>query len=379
MLSDLARPVVEKARQAAPLLIFGGGTCAKMLASYLADVEGVSPTALVISDGRRETSEYTTLKGNVIKFMEISEVKREIKSSGGGAVFDTVVTTKDVIKSMMEDLLASIGGGEYFDITGRLYYDICRAYIDRHIKHFKADDRLDLEADQIFKFGSISVANPLPCNPDNEEFLFATLGDEIFPRAYGDTSLAAEGPYEIPPVDLKPGDVVIDAGANIGLFSCCAASIGCDVMAFEPDEDPRKALEKQKEIYPNIKIFPMGLSDEDGEATFYFSSTGSANTSLAIKYGQTLAEKKIAIAKLDTLVENGTIPRVDFIKADVEGAERNLLLGAQEVMRRFAPKLSICTYHLPDDKEVLTSIVKKANPNYIIEHKWRKLYAYVPA
>ena len=55
-----------------------------------------------------------------------------------------------------------------------------------------------------------------------------------------------------------------------------------------------------------------------------------------------------------------------------------MLAGAQETLRRFAPKLAICTYHLPDDKEVLEGLIKQANPDYIVTHRWKKLYAYVP-
>lgn len=55
-----------------------------------------------------------------------------------------------------------------------------------------------------------------------------------------------------------------------------------------------------------------------------------------------------------------------------------MLKGAVNVLRDFAPKLSICTYHLPDDKMVLEQIVKDANPDYIIEHDYKKMYCYVP-
>ena len=68
---------------------------------------------------------------------------------------------------------------------------------------------------------------------------------------------------------------------------------------------------------------------------------------------------------------------VDFIKADIEGAERYMLMGARETLGKFAPKLSICTYHFPDDPEVLEKIILEANPNYKIEHRWKKLYAIV--
>jgi len=69
---------------------------------------------------------------------------------------------------------------------------------------------------------------------------------------------------------------------------------------------------------------------------------------------------------------------LEFIKADIEGSEREMLKGAVKTLKKFTPKLSLCTYHLPDGKEVLTNLILAANPNYVIEYKWEKLFAYVP-
>ena len=81
---------------------------------------------------------------------------------------------------------------------------------------------------------------------------------------------------------------------------------------------------------------------------------------------------------LDAFVERNNIEHVDFIKADIEGAERNMLRGATRILKEFAPKLSICTYHLPDDPQVLREIILNANPKYRIVEKIKKMYAYVP-
>ena len=83
------------------------------------------------------------------------------------------------------------------------------------------------------------------------------------------------------------------------------------------------------------------------------------------------------LAKNDAFVEKNSIERVDFIKADVEGAERNMLRGAKRILRDFSPKLSLCSYHLPDDPQVLREIILDANPEYQIVEKFKNLYAYV--
>ncbi|MBP3444189.1 MAG: FkbM family methyltransferase, partial [Methanocorpusculaceae archaeon] len=67
----------------------------------------------------------------------------------------------------------------------------------------------------------------------------------------------------------------------------------------------------------------------------------------------------------------------DFIKADIEGAERQMMKGAVETLKRDAPKISICTYHFADDAAVLREIIKAANPAYRISEKWKKMYARV--
>jgi len=55
-----------------------------------------------------------------------------------------------------------------------------------------------------------------------------------------------------------------------------------------------------------------------------------------------------------------------------------MLMGAQNILREFSSKIAICTYHLPDDPEVLQGLILNANPRYVVEHKWKKMYAYMP-
>lgn len=201
----------------------------------------------------------------------------------------------------------------------------------------------------------------------------------------GVESLIEEGPYELDQVQLEYGDVVLDCGANIGIFSTYAASQGCNVYAFEPTPATITILEKNKELYPeNFHIVPKAVSDENGMITFYcYGDANSINsvidsTSQYSSHYKLSHEIKVPTVTLDSFVKEANLQRIDFIKADIEGSERQMLKGARNILKTYAPKLSICTYHLPDDKEVLEQLILDANPNYRIIHKWKKLYAYVP-
>jgi FkbM family methyltransferase len=193
-----------------------------------------------------------------------------------------------------------------------------------------------------------------------------------------------EGPYQWKKVHLKKGDVVIDAGGNIGLFSLFAAKYyNCKSYAFEPFEEILPVLKKNIQMNgldDLIHVCPYGLSNANNTAIFNIArdNIGASSIVLSDDKNPNNNMTEIQCVSLDSWVEENQITKIDFIKADIEGAERLLLQGATKVLQTFQPKLSICTYHLPDDKQVLERIIKKANPNYKIVHVYQKLYAYVP-
>lgn len=186
----------------------------------------------------------------------------------------------------------------------------------------------------------------------------------------------AEGSYENPAyVTVKKGDIVLDCGANMGLYSAVASREGGVVYAFEPSNFIiEKYLHITAEENPNIHIVNSALSDQRGEAEFIIEEIDLGHSRLKDEEGK--KTEKVIVTTVDDFVREQELERVDFIKADIEGAERNMLQGATWVLQYFAPKLSICTYHLPDDPDVLEKIIKKANPDYIVHHEPKKLYAW---
>jgi len=70
------------------------------------------------------------------------------------------------------------------------------------------------------------------------------------------------------------------------------------------------------------------------------------------------------IITLDNYVREKNLPRVDFIKLDVEGAELDVLKGAATTIARFKPILALSAYHKWDDFWVLMNFVKSIRPDY---------------
>lgn len=189
-----------------------------------------------------------------------------------------------------------------------------------------------------------------------------------------------EGPYELNEnVCVNNGDVVIDCGANTGFFSAVASCRGAEtIYAFEPlDIVIEKYLSITANNNKNITIINSAVSDKEGETTFIIDpqNIGGSRIGNDINGMRSIV---VRLTTLDNFVNMKKIKKINFIKCDIEGAERDMLKGATWVLQNMQPKLSICTYHYPEDPELLEEIIMKANPNYIVEHRYKKLYAYVP-
>jgi len=228
-----------------------------------------------------------------------------------------------------------------------------------------------------FNFKSIKL--PKVFEKNNQIIFVSQFLDIILSHSsdYG-RYIGGEGPYLYKKVQIKSGDIVVDAGANIGMFSALASHLGAIVYAFEPVKDTReKYLEQTARLNNNINIIPLALIDKNGIAEIQIVRERLSNSSSMVLSRENSTKEIINTITLDDWVKQNNIPRVDFIKADIEGAERLMLQGAKNVLKTYAPKLAICIYHLPDDKEVLTSLILEANPNYKIEYAWQKLYASI--
>ena len=169
--------------------------------------------------------------------------------------------------------------------------------------------------------------------------------------------------YERDGVRVAPeaGDVVIDGGACTGdtaaVFSNAVGAEG-RVFCFDPVADHIAVVEHNARQFPhpNVRAMPFGVGEKNVDAepirlNQYAPGFSSGNSVVPLR-------------SLDALVNQKELPKMQYIKLDVEGAELESLRGARESIRRFRPKLAVSLYHKPNDLFDLILYVKENFPFY---------------
>ncbi len=217
--------------------------------------------------------------------------------------------------------------------------------------------------------------------PNGDDFLLGVIAeyfDFIYPNMVRNTIpfFISEGPYEKENCVVKEGDTVIDAGANLGLFSWLIKNkIGSSgkIYMFEPIESLSTILKESIAINktaPMMTVVESAVSNEDGFV--YFEVQDFAGGSHKSEKGGL----KVPTITIDTYVKNNSIQKINFIKADIEGMEPNLIQGASETILRDKPRIAICTYHDRNHKKELTELIKKIRPDYKFAYSSHKLFAW---
>ncbi|MFA6236628.1 MAG: FkbM family methyltransferase [Bacteriovorax sp.] len=148
---------------------------------------------------------------------------------------------------------------------------------------------------------------------------------------------------------LKPNPVIIDIGANIGLYTCAYAQHFKDlnpvIFAFEAVDTNYNLLMKNIGInhFKNIHAFHVALGEAPGflefslpSADFVGNATGN-NVAETAESTSGMVVKKVKLDTLDNLASQNSITRCDFIKVDIEGAELFLFKGAKSFINKTRP------------------------------------------
>lgn len=141
---------------------------------------------------------------------------------------------------------------------------------------------------------------------------------------------------------VTPDDVVVDIGANQGIYTKMFSQLAKTVYCLEPNPTIFALLKKN---VPGANVHPlqMAASDRTGEIDFYLDKRpemGGVASSVNVLDGMGGAVEKVSVkaTTIDRLCEDfGIVPT--FIKADVEGHEPALFRGARETIKRHQPLL----------------------------------------
>ena len=137
---------------------------------------------------------------------------------------------------------------------------------------------------------------------------------------------------------LKPEDVFVDIGANIGFFTVIAAKCGAMVYAFEPEEGNYRRLLRNLKLNgldeARVKTYSCALGSETGQAVLHRSLTDNyGRVSLVSEHSPD--GLSVPVRRLDDILTSFASRHV--VKVDVEGAEVQVLDGALGAIGKMPP------------------------------------------
>jgi FkbM family methyltransferase len=166
--------------------------------------------------------------------------------------------------------------------------------------------------------------------------------------------------YKFREKSIRIGDVVVDLGSNIGVFTRWAYSEGASkVISFEPDKRYFKLLKLNSD--PRAVLFNAAVSDSIGTTTLYESSHLGGSNILGVPGCEN--SYTVRTYTLDYLFETGIIDKIDFLKIDTEGAEIKILNGISDKNLSKVRNISMEYHHshLNYDDDLRSKIIERLN------------------
>ncbi len=143
-------------------------------------------------------------------------------------------------------------------------------------------------------------------------------------------------------VTPEPGDYVIDCGA-------CYGGTTLNFADMENTSVYRANLHENINLLSRIGLFEHPVWSQS-DLAMSIIGTGPGTQ---VHFADIKGAKKVQSMKIDDFVFNNGLPRLDFIKMDIEGAEIEALKGAMRTIEKYRPKMAIAVYHkLPDFYEI---------------------------
>lgn len=174
-----------------------------------------------------------------------------------------------------------------------------------------------------------------------------------------------------PPIRVKEGDYVIDGGGCWGdtaLYFAHTAGQQGRIFTFEFTPENLDIFQRNRdlnpELSPRIELVRRALWDTSGETMRYSPHGPGTSMAQGVQSDGNHDSLQVTTISIDDFVSEKNLPRIDFIKMDIEGAELKALKGAEESIRAFKPRLAISVYHRQEDFMTIPAYVNNLNLGY---------------
>lgn len=167
------------------------------------------------------------------------------------------------------------------------------------------------------------------------------------------------------------GKLCLDIGAHVGIWSKRLSRDFDNVICFEPLQKHIDCHKKNCEELNNITLHDYALSDGENVTEMV---TRDFNSGMSSLLNRKFKDGTKVVIKTKTL-DSFDLPKMDFIKMDVEGYEKEVIAGGKNTILKYFPKIYIEIWPKNVDSiiEVMTSmeyVVKKMSAlNYLCEHE----------
>ena len=144
-------------------------------------------------------------------------------------------------------------------------------------------------------------------------------------------------------------------------------------IALEPDARNFRKLNEYAHGVEGVEIKCINAGAWNGNTTLLFDASGNRNAGIVSKGNIVSKIKEVPVVSVDSVLDGA---QVDYIKYDVEGSEKEALLGTVNTIKAHAPKLLVSLYHRSEDLFALPELVKELNPDYSL---YLRRFPYIPA
>lgn len=323
-----------------PIILYGTGNGADMVLDEL-DMLSVKLTAVAASDG--------FVRKRAFRGFEVISITDAVKlypdaviALGFATCIPEVMTNIKELAKIHKVIMPVV------PVFGDTFFN--REYIEKHISELEYSRSFlyDEESKRVFdSMVYFQFSGKL-------EYLFSAESS----RAEALTSILKLSDKEYM-LDLGAyrGDTIQELRELTGGYSC--------ITALEPDKKSFQKLLDYTQNMPNITALPYAVWSE--KKTLTFSGGGGRQSTL-----KSDGNYKVSATDIDSLTEGLT---VTYLKADVEGVEKEMLMGMTKLLAEQKPKLSIACYHRTEDLCTLIPQIHKANPQYKIHLRH---HPYIP-